>query len=136
MARTFKLSVVAPDRTVVEDRALSLIVPAHDGYMGILAGHAPMIVQLAVGLIEYRNGSDQVHFVSITGGFLEVDGENAIVLADSAQLAGEIDVQEAEEALERARRALRGEDSSMTTEEAGREIERAMTRIKLAGKRG
>lgn len=132
MARPFKLSVVAPDRTVVEDQVTSLVVPSHDGYLGILAGHMPMIIQLRVGLIEYRDLSDQAHFVSIHGGFLEIDGESAIVLADAAQKASEIDVREAEEALESARRAARGETSSMTTQEAAIEIERAMTRIKLA----
>ncbi len=132
MANTFQLSVVAPDRTVVEKEVISLVAPGFNGYLGVMAGHSPLIAALLTGLLEYRDTSSQQHFVAITGGFMEVDAKKVIVLADSAQLAQEIDVREAEAALDRARKALRGEDSTMTAEEATAEIERAVVRIKAA----
>lgn len=132
MANSFQLSVVAPDRTVVEREVVSMIAPGINGYQGVWAGHAPMITALQTGLLEYRDTGSQQHFVAITGGFMEVDGKKVIVLADSAELAQEIDVRDAEAALERARKALRGEDSTMTAEEATAEIDRAINRIKAA----
>lgn len=132
MAKPFKLSVVAPDRTVFEDVVQSAIVPGVYGYMGVLCDHEASIVALKTGIVEFIDGANQRHFVSIGGGFLEVGGSSAIILADTAEKASEIDVSRAERALEEARRTLRGEDTGTTTAEASAELERAMTRIKTA----
>ncbi|HRJ26113.1 MAG TPA: ATP synthase F1 subunit epsilon [Fimbriimonadaceae bacterium] len=132
MATLFKLSVVAPDRTVVEEQVQSLVAPAINGYLGVMANHTPVIAALRTGLLEYRDSQGQQHFVSIAGGFLEVSDNAAIILAEDAQLANEIDVKEWESRLETARKALRGEDSSMTSEQATQEIELAVNRIKAA----
>ncbi len=132
MASLFKLSVVAPDRTVVEEQVQSLNAPAFGGYVGVMANHAPIIVALKTGLIEYRDSNNQTHYISIGGGFLEVSNNSAIVLADDAQRSQEIDLKEWETRLETARKALRGESTTMTSEEATHEIELAMNRIKTA----
>lgn len=132
MSRSFALSVVAPDRTVVEDSAKSLVAPSVEGYVGILAGHVPLIAALQTGLLEYNDDKDQRHFISLSGGFMEVSADSVIVLADTAERSTEIDVSRAERALERARSALRGEDSSLTSQEAAREMDRALNRLKVA----
>ena len=132
MAKQFKLSVVAPDRTVFEDMVESFIAPGVNGYLGVMADHEPSIVALKTGIVEYIDASDQKHFVSIGGGFLEIDGGSAIILADTAQKSTEIDLERAEEALEEARKALRGEESTVTMEQAAVELDRAMNRINAA----
>lgn len=132
MHKLFKLSVVAPDRKVVDEDVQSLVAPGQEGYLGVMAGHMPMIVALRPGLLEFRDRQDQHEFVALGGGFMEVTGDSVIVLADQAERAEDIDLKEAEEALEQARKALRGEDSMMTDEEATLELERAMVRIKAA----
>jgi len=129
---SFRLSVVAPDRTVVDDEVQSLIAPGHDGYLGVLRGHIPLIVALKPGLLEYRDLNGERETVAIGGGFMEVDGEHVTVLADQAERSRDIDLKSAEASLDRARRALRGEDSSMTSDEATREMEIALNRIKAA----
>ncbi|MCA0361965.1 MAG: ATP synthase F1 subunit epsilon [Armatimonadetes bacterium] len=128
----FKLSVVAPDRTVFEDEVESVVLPGVEGYLGIQSSHEPMLVALRPGIIEYMDRNNQRSFVSVSGGFTEISDNSVIVLAQDAQRATEIDVAEAEKALEEARRALRGEASSMTAQQATEEIERAMVRIKAA----
>ncbi len=132
MAKAFKLSVVAPDRTVFEDMVQSAIVPGERGYMGVMCDHEPSIVALKTGIVEYVDESNQRHYVTISGGFLEVGGASAIVLADTAERSTEIDLSRAERALEEARRALRGEDTNVTSDQAAHELERAMNRIKAA----
>ena len=132
MAKDFSLSIVAPDRSVVEDQAISVVAPGAMGYFGIMAGHVPMVAALSAGIVEYVDGKNQRHHVAVGGGFAEVSGERLTILADSAALATEINVKEEEERLERARRALRGEDSEMTSAEATQEIDRAMARIRAA----
>lgn len=131
MAKEFLLSVVAPDRTVVEQSVESVIVPSVQGYMGIWAGHEPGIVALRTGLLDYRDSRGR-KYVAIAGGFVEITESRVIVLADDAREATDIDIQAEEASLERARAAMRGEDSSMTREQAVEEIERALNRMDVA----
>jgi F-type H+-transporting ATPase subunit epsilon len=126
MAREFRLSVVAPDRTVYEGMVTSVVAP------GIMAGHEPSIIALKPGLVEFSNANGEKTFVATMGGFLEVSHDKCIILADEAQVSADISVEAAEQQLERARRALRGEDSDMSTDEATEEIQRAMVRLKAA----
>ena len=129
---SFSLSIVAPDRTVFDGPVNSVLAPGTDGYFGILASHVPLIAALKPGILEFTAADGVHHNVYIGGGFIETNGARASVLADEAQLATDIDVSKAEAALEEARRALRGEESSMSSEDATLEIERAMQRIKAA----
>ncbi len=132
MAKDFALSIVAPDRSVVEDRAQSVVAPGIEGYFGVMAGHLPMVSALRPGIVEYVDGKGQRHHIAVSGGFAEISGERLTILADSASRASEIDIRQEEERLERARRALRGEDAAMNSQEATAEIERAMAPIRAA----
>ena len=132
MANTFKLSVVAPDRTVFEDDVTSTVVPGVEGYLGVMAGHEPIIVALAPGVVELMDKANVRMHLAISGGFLEVSDNQAIILADDARMANEINVAEEQHALEEARKALRGEPSEFTQEQAQHELERAMARLKAA----
>lgn len=132
MAREFTLSVVAPDRSVVETSVQSVIAPGVEGYFGVMAGHEPTIAALKPGLLEYLDGNNQRHYVYTGGGFAEVTGERVTILADDASRASDVDISEAERRLEEARKALRGEDSSISTQNAVIEMERAIERIRAA----
>lgn len=132
MAKEFLLSVVAPDKSVVEEPVTSVIAPGTEGYFGVLAGHTPLIAALKPGLVEYLDASNQRHFIYIGGGFAEVRDGRVTVLADEAARAQEIDLADAERRLEEARRSLRGDDGGLTQEEALVEIDRAMSRIRAA----
>lgn len=132
MAGLMNLSIVSPDQTVVNEEVRSVIAPGSEGYMGIQPGHIPVITALQNGVLEFRSASDQKEYVAIGGGFMEVSENQIIVLADDAHRASEIDLAEAEKDLDRALRALRGEPSDMTSEQATQEVGRSMARIKAA----
>ncbi len=132
MARAFHLSIVAPDRSVVETEAHSVVAPGLDGYFGILAGHQPLIATLRPGVLEYQDTANNRRYVAMGGGFAEITGEHVTILADDAIPSHEIDLSKAEEELEEARRSLRGESSRFTSDEAVVEIERAMNRVRAA----
>ncbi len=129
---TFHLSIVAPDRSVVETTVTSVTAPGVDGYFGVMAGHAPLIAALKPGLLEYLDPAGTRHYVHCGGGFAELDGIKMTVLADEALPAREIDISKAEELVEKARRVLRGESGDMTTEVAAQQLEIALHRIKTA----
>lgn len=130
----FTLSIVAPDRSVVEEPVNSVVAPGLEGYFGVYAGHEPFAVALRPGIIEYLNATGR-HYLTVSGGFAEIVGNRMTILADAAERVSEIDVARAERALEEAKRALSGQDSEKTTEEAVAEMERAINRIHAA-KRG
>ncbi len=132
MASEFTLSVVAPDREVLDQQVASLIAPGVMGYFGVYAGHEPVVSALQPGLVEYTDLSGNRHYVSISGGFAEVTGTRVTILADAAERAQDIDVKRAEASLEQARKPLRGEESTMSREDAVDAERRAAARLRAA----
>ena len=132
MPREFTLSIVAPDRQVLDEPVLGVTIPGTEGYFGVLVGHIPLIAALKPGYVEYLDASNQRHYVAVDGGFAEVMPEKVSILADAATRASDIDVARAEKELERARAALHGGDSEMSSEQAVAEIEKATNRLKVA----
>lgn len=82
MAKEFRLQVYTQERKVVDEPVTSIIVPGAEGYLGVLADHAPLISTIGDGTLTIRRGEVEREF-HVTGGFLEVVGNMATVLADS-----------------------------------------------------
>ena len=132
MAREFALSVVAPDKSVVEETVTSVVAPGQEGYFGVYKDHIPLIAALRPGLVEYTDSIGTRHFVYIGGGFAEVSAERVTVLADEAAQAKDIDITRAELDVDEAKRALKGDDSPLNSEEAVLAVERAVQRLRAA----
>ena len=66
-------------------------IPGKDGYLGVLAGHAPLITELSVGEITYRTGT-YTERLAVAWGFAEVLPDKVTILAETAERAQEIDV--------------------------------------------
>lgn len=82
-AKAFTLEVVTPERVVFTGPVTTVVAPAADGYLGILAHHAPMIVTLTPGKITGRNPAGAMTlFQNLGGGFLEVQNNHVTILAD------------------------------------------------------
>ena len=132
MPTPFQLAIVAPDRSVLDEPVQSVIAPGVEGYFGVWAGHAAMIAALKAGIVEYTDMAGTQYSVAIGGGFAEVAATRVTLLADSAERSTEIDVARAERNVEEARKALRGEESKFSPEEATGELEAAMNLIRAA----
>lgn len=135
MARTFRLELVTPERVVFSEDVTGLVVPAHEGYLGVLAGHAPLLCTLQTGEIAVRRATGDRYF-STSGGFLEVTPQKAILLSESVEVAAEIDAARAEKALARARERLAAPPAGMDRERARSAAARAENRLKVVRKRG
>ena len=83
--QTFNLSVVAPDKTVVDEVVDSVMAPGVMGYFGILAGHEPFVTQLKSGVVTFRDAAGAESHVFVAGGFCEASGDAVIILADRAE---------------------------------------------------
>ncbi len=134
MARTFRLEVLTSERVLVRDREVEFVLlPARDGYYGILAGHAPMVGLLKPGVLQYREPGKDKKAVAVLGGFFEVEPERTLVMADEAEFPEEIDVAAAMAERERARAVLEGGGNQEEVLRARRAYEKAMARLRTVG---
>jgi F-type H+-transporting ATPase subunit epsilon len=125
------LAIVTPTRSVVETEAESVLAPGSEGELGILPGHAPLLVALKAGVVRYTEGG-RTNRVAIGGGFAEVTQERVIVLAPSAETPDEIDRTEAEQRRAQAESALGQLGSAAPPEQTARArdaVERAQARL-------
>ncbi len=133
MADTFQLEIGTPDRMVVRDQAEEIQIPAKNGYLGVLPGHAPLITEMAVGELSYRvNGT--THYLAVAWGFAEVLPERVTILAESAERAAEVDVQRAQEAKRRAEERLKGASEGLDYDRAQSALRRAEVRLQVASR--
>jgi F-type H+-transporting ATPase subunit epsilon len=135
MADTFKLEIVTPEKKVVDTAAEEIQIPGKNGYLGVLPGHAPLITELAVGEITFRessgSGSNEQR-LAVAWGFAEVLPNKVTILAETAERPSEIDVERARKAKERAEQLLTSGDASVDVERALDALHRAETRLDVA----
>jgi F-type H+-transporting ATPase subunit epsilon len=134
MADTFQLEIVTPEKKVVDTSAEEVQIPGKDGYLGVLPGHAPLITELGVGEISFREGATEQR-LAVAWGFAEVLPGKVTILAESAERPSEIDVARAREAKKRAEERLAGGDSAVDVERALDSLQRAEARLEVAEKK-
>lgn len=130
----FQLSIVTPEKVAYEVEVKTLVVPGTEGYLGILSNHAPLITALKPGRIEFADADDNVVFIAVSGGFLEVSNNQATILADAVELGDEIDIERAQAAYDRQKaRLIEGGsgESEIDMPRARASMERAANRIKV-----
>jgi F-type H+-transporting ATPase subunit epsilon len=89
MATTL-LEIVSPDRLLLSQPVDMAVIPAAEGEMGVMPGHAPMIVLLQGGTITLHEGGRPTSRLYVSGGFAEITQERCTVLADEAIPVSEV----------------------------------------------
>jgi F-type H+-transporting ATPase subunit epsilon len=129
---SLEVHLVTPEREVWTGEVQMLIAHGTDGDVGILGGHAPLLVKLEIAPLRLELGDGTWLRAVVDGGFLHVStderGTRADVLATAAELANEIDVEAARERLAEAERAATDDDAVTAAE-----IAKAQVRIAVAG---
>ena len=124
---TLQVELVAVERKIWSGEASMVIARTTEGELGVLPGHAPLLGQLAEGgVVTIRTDSGEDVVVAAHGGFLSVTERGVSILAETAELSTEIDV-------ERAREALRRAESDGDDPEAQAAVRRAQSRLRAAG---
>ncbi len=126
------LTIVTPEKTVLLEKPVeSVTVPAFDGEMGVLPGHASFVVQLMEGILHYTEGQHKEVF-AVLNGFAEIHKDHVMVLAESAELSKEVNEERARQAYQKARENIALRHGDLDLEEAGAALRRAAVRIKVA----
>ncbi|PYT23361.1 MAG: ATP synthase F1 subunit epsilon [Acidobacteria bacterium] len=134
MADAFEFEVATPERLIVQERVTEAQIPARDGYIGVLPGHAPLVAELQNGVLSYVTGGS-TRYLAIHGGFVEVLPDQVRVLADLGERAEEIDVPRAQAALQRAQKVIEEAHVDLDPASALAEMQRAQARLETAAKR-
>jgi len=128
---TLHVELVSVERLLWSGEATMVIARTTEGDLGVLPGHAPLLGQLADGgVVRIKRANEDELVVAVHGGFLSVTEEGVSILAELAELAGEIDVARAQAALQRARGAEAGDPQARAAEH------RAVSRLRAAGQAG
>ena len=130
MAALFDVFLVTPERELWSGQASIVIARGSEGEVGIQAGHAPMLIQLAIGPLFIQTEGERLA-AAVDGGFLHVvtnEGETRVdVLAEHAELQSEIDMDRARRQKEDAERRIAEREDGL----AQAELAKATTRLSL-----
>lgn len=135
MAKTLSLEVVTPQRSVLKEEIESIVVPATNGYLGVLPNHAPIIAGLRAGILKYRT-DHRNNYLAISGGFMEVSQNTITVLADTAERPDEIDMARVIAARDRAQARLKERPPGLDVARAELALQRALSRVGVLEKTG
>lgn len=146
MQNLISLKILSPEKIVYEDDVYEVMVPTRSGEIGILPNHSPLVSIIKTGeiLIKKIAGTSDIISLSISGGTLEVrpskksEGKKSevIILSSGSELASEIDIARAENAYERAKRAMEEIENLSDVDFAKFQaiMERELNRVKIAKK--
>ncbi len=132
---TLHLEIVTIERKVFDDEVNMVVAPGSEGVLGILPRHTPLLTALTFGELQIKRDGQEDQFFAVGGGFMEVQPNRVVVLADSAERADEIDVERAEAARRRAEESLVRAPEELELERAEAALRRSTTRLKVAERR-
>lgn len=127
------LKIITPKQVVFEEKIDILEAPAVDGLIGILPSHAPLITALKTGVIRIVNENNE-RFISVSEGIMDVKPDQVNIVARTAELPEEINLDRAKEAKKRAERRMEEKSNKLDNARAEGALERALARIKAAEK--
>ena len=136
-------TLVTPERTLFEEEAASVTLPASDGEITILPKHIPLVATLVPGVAELKRPDGTIEDIAVSGGFIQVmAGDRVTVLADTAERGEELTLDVIEEAKKRAEELMlqkKFADESSFAEAAAaleRELARYKTIVKHRARKG
>jgi len=129
------LEIVTPEKIAYEGDVDSVQLPGSEGELGVLPHHAPLVSTLGAGELRLRTTGNDEYF-AIVGGFLQVLPDKVVVMAESADMASEIDLERAQEARRKAEQTLESgyvEGADLAAARAS--LQAALLRIRVAERR-
>jgi F-type H+-transporting ATPase subunit epsilon len=132
---SIRLEIVTPEKRAFSDDVDAVVLPGSEGELGVLPHHAPLLSMLGAGELRYRRDGLEESFV-IIGGFVQVRPDKVVVMAETADLAADIDIERAREARLDAERALEaGFVEPADLAQARAALQAALVRIRVAERR-
>jgi F-type H+-transporting ATPase subunit epsilon len=128
--RNLLVEIVSPAGAVFRGEATRFRAPGVEGQFEVLRGHAPLLAATGVGSVVVTTPEGQVVTFATDGGFVEVLDDHVVMLAESCEPVGDIDVERARAAEAQARERIDAAVSPAERAEAQAELDRARNRLR------
>ncbi|MDQ6968964.1 MAG: ATP synthase F1 subunit epsilon [Mariprofundus sp.] len=120
MRPAMNILIATPEREIYRGQASLLVAPSVEGELAIMPGHAPLLARLRPGEVRiecHADNDSDCHAVDVVvlGGFLEVQPDAVIILADAVVRAEDIDVRQVQQAVDQAKRLLASADKQIAS---------------------
>lgn len=127
------VQVVTPEKTVLETEADEIIIPTTEGEIAVLPHHVALLTQVAPGELMIKKNQQTQH-MAVMGGFVEISKDSVSILAEFAVAGKDISALKAQEAKDRAEKAMKENLSQEDYAVAAGELQKAILQLKIAGK--
>jgi len=135
-SNSLRVRLVTPERILFEHRADAVELPAKNGYMEVLYGHAPLLAELGAGDVRIHGGKEGEEIYNVNWGFVEVLPDRVTILAQDALKPDEIDVNRAQQQLDRGLKMWQeAGDSEEAFDKALHVIAEAEAKLATAGEK-
>ena len=131
---TIEVAIVSAEEAIWTGRGTMVFAPAEMGDVGIAPRHAPLLTRLKPGEVRVQQENGEDHFFFVSGGLLEVQPHQVLVLSDTAVRAADLDEAEALEAQQKAERDLQDKTSTMDLAKAKAELAKAAAQLRAVQK--
>ena len=110
MAKLMSIDIVTPEKKVFEGKIRSLEAPGIDGEFGVMPEHTPFATVLAPGVVEITGEDGKKELMAVSGGYIEVTREKVILLVETAEKEGEVDLEDIKRRKAEQERLLKAKD--------------------------
>jgi len=131
MSNKLEINIITPTSTLEFSEVEYLRAPSTEGLFGVLPGHIDSIIALDVGEVKIAINNKSVHYAT-SGGFADISNNKVILVLETAEEAGNIDINRAEKSLDKAQSYF--DDKSNDIDRALKAIKRAKNRISVSKK--
>ncbi|MBS0848029.1 F0F1 ATP synthase subunit epsilon [Citrobacter sp. JGM124] len=131
MATTYHLDVVSAEKQLFSGKVEKIQVTGSEGELGIFPGHTPLLTAIKPGMIRIVRENGQEEFIYLSGGVLEVQPNNVIVLADTAIRGQDLDEARALEAKRQAEEHIHGSHGDVDYAQASAELAKAIAKLRV-----
>lgn len=131
MATTYHLDVVSAEQRLFSGNVEKIQVTGSEGELGIFPGHTPLLTAIKPGMIRIVKENGQEEFIYLSGGVLEVQPDNVIVLADTAIRGQDLDEARALEAKRQAEENIHGSHGDVDYAQASAELAKAIAKLRV-----
>ena len=132
--KSFTLEIVTPKKVVFKGEVESFSAPGVLGSFQVLYNHAPLLSAIKIGESKLTLADGLEKSIASSAGFVEVRKNHVVMLAESAELAGDIDAERAKAAEQRARKRLDEKKEDIDFDRAQAALHRALNRLKISGR--
>lgn len=130
MPDNIHFEIVTPEKVVLKEEVQQITVPTKMGEITVLPNHIPLVASLQSGVIEIKKQNNSIDTMAVSGGFIEVLPDKVVILADTAERAGDIDEARAKEARQRAEESMKEKREEVDFTAVQAKIAKEMARLK------